>query len=63
MTTPLLYEFRKPRVHTERGQQHLGFQVWKAGKYYGYVDLHSHRTKDESFSLGLTVRGPTKVRP
>ncbi len=57
------WEFRKPKIGDSRGQPHLGIQVWKDGKYHGYIDIHTHRVKDGSISIGVTVRAPTKVRP
>ncbi len=57
------WEFRKPRVHDEGSQPHLDVQVWRDGVYHGYIDIHTHRVKDESISVGVTVRAPTKVRP
>ncbi len=57
------WEFRKPRVTLCKGQPHLDVQVWKDGKYHGYIDVHTHRVKDDSISIGATVRAPTKMRP
>ncbi len=64
MTEPVTkYEFRKPRIHVERGQPHLDVQLWEDGKYLGYIDLHTHKVSDGSLSVGITVRHPTRKRP
>ncbi len=57
------WEFRKPEVHVVRGQPHLDLEIWKDGQYHGYVDIHTHRVKDDSVSIGVTVRAPTKRKP
>lgn len=57
------WEFRKLRLRDVRGQPHMDCQVFKDGKYHGYIDVHTHRVKDESISIGTTVRAPTKMRP
>ncbi len=57
------WEFRKPTLHIIRGQPHLDVQVWRDGKYYGYIDLHTHKVSDDSVSVGVTVRAPTRMRP
>ena len=57
------WAFKKPHIHIVRGQPHLDCQIYKDGKYFGYIDLHTHKTSDDSLSVGITVRSPTKRKP
>lgn len=37
--------------------------VYRDGEYRGYVNVHTHRTKDDSVSVGVTVRMETEAKP
>ncbi len=41
----------------------LPVEVWVNAAYVGYVELHTHRVKDNSISVGLTSRFPTLAKP
>ncbi len=42
---------------------HLSAEVWRNGKYRGYVELHTHKVGDDSISVGLTSRLETERKP
>ncbi len=63
MSLDTKWEFRKPKIGDIRGQPHMSVQIWKDGKYEGYAEIHTHKVKDESVSVGVTVRAPTRMRP
>lgn len=68
MTYGARYEFRKPKLKSSTYRDgtvvpHLSVEVWVDNVYRGYVDLHTHRVKDDSISLGLTARWETGRKP
>lgn len=42
---------------------HLEILVYRNGVYRGYVEIHTHRVKDDSVSVGVTTRLETEVKP
>lgn len=42
---------------------HLEVAVYRNGIYRGYVEIHTHRTKDDSISVGVTTRWETERKP
>lgn len=62
-------EFRILGQHTETTERdgtvvpHLEVAVYRNGVYRGYVELHTHRVKDDSISVGMTSRLETRRRP
>ncbi len=42
---------------------HLPIEVLQNGSYIGYIEVHLHRVKDGSISVGVTSRFPTTAKP
>lgn len=68
MTYGARYEFRNLRQHDSTYSDgtvvpHLEVELWVDGVYRGYAELHTHRVKDDSISLGLTARWETERKP
>lgn len=62
------YEFRNMKLRDSTYRDgtvvpRLSIEVWVDGVYRGYADLHTHRVKDDSISLGLTARWETRRKP
>ncbi len=41
----------------------LHFEVWRNGRYRGYIELHTHKVSDDSISVGVTSRLETLKKP
>ncbi len=42
---------------------HLPIEVYENGFYIGYIEVHLHRVKDTSISVGVTSRFATTIKP
>ena len=58
-THPHTWDFRPGKVTHETYEDgsvvpHLTVSAWRDGKKIGYVEIHTHRTKDGHTSFGVT---------
>ena len=68
MTYGARYEFRHVDQHDVNYRDgtvipHVEIEVYEDGAYRGYVQVHLHRVKDASISVGLTARWDTLRKP